>query len=59
MVPEYKPGETALINPLLPVMGGEVVRAFKTVHLLGEDAVFQGRRLIVQSTPPVNRRKTF
>ena len=24
MVPEYKPGETALINPLLPVMGGEV-----------------------------------
>jgi len=47
MVPEYKPGETALINPLLPGHGRRGRKSFQTVHLLG-----RGRRF---PRPPSDR----
>ena len=65
MVPEYKPGETALINPLLPVMGGEVHVFYSDLQGEARATIKHLRRatatewLVTQHNPPKGKPKEF
>lgn len=65
MVPEYKPGETALINPLLPVMGGEVHVFYSELEGEARATIKHLRRasptewLVTQHNPPRGKAKDF
>jgi transcriptional regulator with XRE-family HTH domain len=65
MVPEYKPGETALVNPVLPVMSGEVHIFYSELQGEARATIKHLRRatatewLVTQHNPPKNKPKDF
>lgn len=65
MWPEFKPGETALINPLLPVLGDEVHVFYSELEGEARASIKHLRRatptewLVTQHNPPRGKSKDF
>lgn len=65
MVPEYKPGETALVNPALPIVGGEVYIFYAEKSGEARATIKELRRAaadvwhVTQHNPPPRKPKEF
>jgi transcriptional regulator with XRE-family HTH domain len=65
MAPEFKPGEMALVNPLLPVVGGEVYIFYSELNGEARATIKELRRAaadtwhVSQHNPPPRKPKDF
>lgn len=65
MSPEYRPGDSAIVNPKLPIIGGEVYVFYRELHGEARATIKQLRRqtadswLVAQHNPPTGQKADF
>lgn len=65
MMPEYRPGDTAIVNPLLPIVGGEVYIFYREIDGEARATIKELRRAtsdtwhVRQHNPPEGRKAEF
>lgn len=65
MVPEYRPGDTAIVNPLLPIIGGEVYIFYHEIDGEARATIKELRRAttdvwhVRQHNPPDGKKADF